>query len=178
MRVCLAMALLASLAISACSTAPKVTTAQTPRQEMTTNGGKVNAAAETAPLSETVVSSTDLAAQLDGMQKNSVYFDFGSFAIKPEYREVIQQQAEFMKAHENVVVTLEGNTDERGSREYNLALGDKRANVVRKALEMMGVPDSRIKIASFGEEHPRLACHEEQCWKENRRTDFIGKTGP
>ncbi len=70
---------------------------------------------------------------------------------------------------------MEGNADERGSAEYNLALGDRRANAVRKNLELLGIPTAQIKTLSFGEEKPRLLCHEEKCWQENRRDDFVHK---
>jgi peptidoglycan-associated lipoprotein len=175
MKMNLAIAVLAILAITACSTASKETTA--PPQEAATNNTQAAPATETNTLRSSEVSSSSLAAQLDELQKQSVYFDFGEFVIKPEYRGLIQKYAEFMKVHTNTVVTLEGNADERGSSEYNLALGDRRANAVRKALEVIGVADSQIKTVSLGEEHPRMTCHEEKCWKENRRTDFIGKVG-
>lgn len=169
MKSSLAVIFIASFAISACSTAPKVAEAPTPKQET----AAASPVATTASAAE--VEAKNLAAQLHEMQKKSVYFDFDEYAIKPEYREVIQQQAEFIKAHGNIVVTLEGNADERGSSEYNLSLGAKRADAVRKSLDMIGVPDSRIKTVSLGEAHPRLTCHEEKCWQENRRVDFIGK---
>jgi peptidoglycan-associated lipoprotein len=95
--------------------------------------------------------------------------------VKPEYQDIIQKQAQFIKDHKNDVVTVEGNTDERGSSEYNLALGDKRANAVRKNLELLGVSDAQINTVSLGQTKPRLTCHEEQCWKEDRRDDFIHK---
>ncbi|MGB8410375.1 MAG: OmpA family protein, partial [Gallionella sp.] len=85
------------------------------------------------------------------------------------------KQAAFLKAHNNDVVTIEGNCDERGSPEYNLALGDRRADAARKSLEILGVPETQIKVVSFGLEKPRLTCHEERCWKENRRDDFVHK---
>lgn len=175
MKTNLAVALIAAIVISACSTASKETTAEAPAQETAASEAQAASEAETGTISSAEISSSDLAAQLNEMQKQSVYFDFGEFVIKPEYNGLIQRHADFMKAHPNAVVTLQGNTDERGSSEYNLALGDRRANVVRKALEVLGVPDSQIRTVSMGEEHPRMTCHEEQCWKENRRTDFIGK---
>jgi peptidoglycan-associated lipoprotein len=180
MKTNLIMMALVSLVISACASPPTAMTAPPPAVTQETTSG--NAATETGSMSAADVSSTglsanDLAAQLQEMQKNSVYFDFNEFVIKPEYRDLMLQRAEFMKSHGDVTVTLEGNADERGSSEYNLALGDKRANTVRKSLNMLGVPDSQIKTVSLGEEHPRLACHEEQCWKENRRVDFMGKPG-
>ena len=109
------------------------------------------------------------------LEKQSIYFDFDRYAVKPEYRNIVQIQAEFIKAHKNAMVTVEGNADERGSNEYNLALGDKRANAVRKNLELLGVPATQIRAVSMGEEKPRLSCHEEKCWKENRRADFAHK---
>ena len=178
MKTNLVVLALVTLAISACSTASKETTAEAPAQEAAASGAQATPSTETGTISSAEVETSNLTAQLDEMKKQSVYFDFGEFEVKPEYRELIQKQAEFLKAHANVIVTLEGNTDERGSSEYNLALGDRRANAVRKALEVMGVPDSQIKAVSLGEEHPRLTCHEEQCWQENRRTDFVGKAGP
>jgi peptidoglycan-associated lipoprotein len=178
MRRNLAVAVLAILAISACSTATKETTSEASPQEQTANDGQVSPPIETSPIRSADVTTGVLAAQLDEMQKQSVFFDFGEFVVKPEYQALIQRQAEVLKAHTNIVVTLQGNTDERGSSEYNLALGDRRAIAVRKALEVLGVSDSQIKTVSLGEEHPMLTCHEERCWKENRRTDFVVEAGP
>ncbi len=106
---------------------------------------------------------------------HSVYFDFGAFQIRPEANKVIQQQVDFMKAHAGAKVMLEGNTDERGSNEFNLALADMRAIAVKKLMRVSGIDESRIRTSSFGEEKPRLTCHEERCWKENRRVDFFYK---
>lgn len=117
--------------------------------------------------------SGKLAAEIQGLQQQSVYFDLDKSDIKPEYRNVILKQAEFIKAHKNDIVTVQGNTDERGSSEYNLALGERRANTARKSLELLDVPAAQIKTVSFGPEKPRLVCHEEKCWKENRRDDFV-----
>jgi len=173
MKANLAMVAIVSLAITACSTAPKVSEAPARKQETVT----ATPAVETPAISAAEIESKKLAAQLQEMQKQSVYFDFDKFSIKPEYKEVILKQAEFIKAHGNIVVTLEGNADERGSSEYNLALGERRANSVRTSLNILGVADHQIKTVSMGEEHPRLTCHEEKCWQENRRADFIGKLG-
>lgn len=170
MKTNLSLLALISLAVSACSTPPKAATAQTPPMETTADSRQ--ASTDSAPAAD--LDSGDLAAQLKEIQKNSVYFDFDEFAIKPEYREVVQQQAEFIKSQKTIAITLEGNADERGSTEYNLSLGEKRANAVRKSLEMMGVPKSQLKTVSLGEGQPRLTCHQEKCWKENRRVDFIG----
>ena len=173
-------AVLVPLVVSACASSPPVVTADTKPaavQKTVASDTQASAAAETDAMSAVDVYASKLATQLQAMQKKSIYFDFDEVAIKPEYREVIQQQGEFIKSHGDIVVRLEGNADERGSSEYNLALGDKRANAVRKSLDLMGVPASQIKTVSKGEEYPRLTCHEEKCWHENRRVDFIGKPG-
>ncbi len=157
------MLVLATLAVAACATSPKTETAP----------AKEAAPVAAAPAAET--ESGKLATEIQKLQKDSVYFDFDKSAVKPEYSEVIQNQAKFIKAHTNDIVTVEGNCDERGSREYNLALGSRRAKAVAKSLEIAGVPAKQIKEVSFGKEKPRLSCHEEKCWKENRRADFMHK---
>ena len=178
MKTSLAALVLVSLALAACASAPKATTTQTPSQEGTSISGQASPGAETAIATKSGVIAGDLAAQLQAIQQKSIYFGFDEFVIEPEYYGIIEQVADLMKAHENIVVTLEGNTDERGSGEYNLSLGSRRAYAVRKALELTGIAGSRIAAVSLGEEKPRLACHEERCWKENRRTDLIVKPGP
>jgi peptidoglycan-associated lipoprotein len=116
--------------------------------------------------------SARVAAQ-QGLKDKSVYFDFDTFIVKPEYRELLQQHADIMKAHRGDSVTLEGNADERGSPEYNLAIGQKRSHAVKVQLSLLGVDASRIHETSFGEEKPRATCHDESCWKQNRRVDFV-----
>lgn len=134
--------------------------------------------ASTAPapqakgLSQAQIDAQKLTAELSTLKNKSVYFDFDKSVVKPEYSGTVQQQAEFIQAHGNDVVTLEGNCDERGSNEYNLALGQRRADAVRKDIELLGVKADQVKTVSFGEEKPRLTCHAEKCWKENRRVDF------
>ncbi len=107
------------------------------------------------------------------LKKESVYFDFDKSDVKSEFQNVIKEQEGFSQANKNDTVTLEGNCDERGSSEYNLALGDRRAQSVSRKLQIIGLQKERINTVSNGEEKPRLTCHEESCWKENRRVDFI-----
>ena len=85
---------------------------------------------------------------------------------------LLRQDYDMLKASPNLPVRLEGNGDERGSTEYNLALGQKRAEAVRHALELMGLPIAQVEAVSYGKEKPRATCHEEKCWAENRRVDF------
>ena len=131
---------------------------------------------QTGALTQSEIDARALAAQnltAEALNAQSVYFDFNASDIKPEYIKVIEQQAGYMKSHPDDTVTLQGNTDERGSDEFNLGLGDTRANSVRKMMIALGIPVSRIKTISFGNEKPRLTCHDESCWKENRRVDFV-----
>ncbi len=167
---------LASLLIAACASSPKSATPQAAQasDKGTPSVEKPTAAPVMNPLvSAAEMESKKLAAEIQDLQNRSVYFDFDKSDIKSEYRDAILKQAEFIKAHKNDVVTVQGNCDERGSSEYNLALGDRRANSARKSLELLGVPAKQIKAVSFGLEKPRLTCHEEKCWKENRRDDFV-----
>jgi peptidoglycan-associated lipoprotein len=107
------------------------------------------------------------------LSASSIYFDFDKSAIKSEADSLIAQHARLLQSYPNDKLTLQGNCDERGSREYNLALGQRRADGVKEKLLLMGVPASRIDTVSFGKEKPRELCHEERCWSENRRADFV-----
>lgn len=106
---------------------------------------------------------------------NSVYFAYDKFSVDAKYQSAIKQNAELIKATSGVTLVLEGNADERGSSEYNLALGQKRADMVRKAMAAQGIPDSKIEAISLGKEKPKAQCHEESCWSQNRRVDFVVK---
>jgi peptidoglycan-associated lipoprotein len=101
-----------------------------------------------------------------------VYFDFDSFVIKPQYQDLIAQQSRYLQSHSASHVTLEGNTDERGSREYNLALGQKRAEAVQRALVLEGASSSQIESVSFGAEKPADPGHDEEAYAKNRRVEF------
>jgi peptidoglycan-associated lipoprotein len=106
------------------------------------------------------------------IDKRSVYYDFDSSAREGEYKPVVEAHATYLKQHPGAFVRVEGNCDERGSREYNLALGQRRADSVVKMLELTGVPEARLEAVSYGKEKPRAAGHDEHAWSENRRSDF------
>ena len=101
-----------------------------------------------------------------------IYFDFDSFVVKPEYQPLVDQHARFLQANRGRGVALEGHTDERGSREYNLALGQKRAEAVRRALTLVGANDSQIEAVSFGKEKPAVEGNTEEAYAQNRRVEF------
>jgi peptidoglycan-associated lipoprotein len=108
---------------------------------------------------------------LQGAQR-SVYFDYDSFVLKDEYRTVVETHAKYLNTNRSRKVIVQGNTDERGSREYNLALGQKRAEVVRKSLLTLGVSDAQIEAVSLGEEKPKSQGLDEAAFAENRRADL------
>jgi peptidoglycan-associated lipoprotein len=104
--------------------------------------------------------------------KRSIYFDFDSFTVKPEFQATLQAHANYLKANKDRKIKIEGNTDERGTTEYNLALGQRRSEAVRKSLTLLGVQDSQIEAVSFGKEKPKAQGSTEAAWQENRRADI------
>ncbi|HEX7967791.1 MAG TPA: peptidoglycan-associated lipoprotein Pal [Stellaceae bacterium] len=98
-----------------------------------------------------------------------VFFDYDKSDIKPEGRQVLQRQADWLKKYPNVTVTVEGHCDERGTREYNLALGERRASAVKKMLVALGVPTARVSTISYGKERPAVVGSNEAAWAQNRR---------
>ncbi len=103
----------------------------------------------------------------------SVYFDYDKSVIKPDQVSAITENGNLANAYANDYLTLQGNCDERGSREYNLALGQRRADAVKQRLRLLGIPETRVETVSFGKEKPRELCHNESCWSMNRRVDFV-----
>jgi peptidoglycan-associated lipoprotein len=103
---------------------------------------------------------------------NMVYFDYDSFALKPEARAVLERNAAHLQANRQFKVQLEGHTDERGGREYNLALGQKRAETVRRALALLGVSDAQLEAVSFGKEKPAASGADEAAFAKNRRVEI------
>jgi len=106
------------------------------------------------------------------LAKRSIYFDFDSFVVKPEFQGLVEAHGKFLVGNPSRRVTIEGNADERGSREYNLALGQKRAEAVKSRLRLLGVAESQMETVSLGEEKPRSTGHDEAAWAENRRADL------
>jgi peptidoglycan-associated lipoprotein len=107
------------------------------------------------------------------LSKRSVYYDFDSSVVKDEYKPMVEAHAKYLASHADAKVTIQGNTDERGSREYNIALGQRRADGVKKIMNVLGVGDKQIETVSFGEEKPKATGHDEESWKQNRRSDIV-----
>ncbi|MGP1930595.1 MAG: peptidoglycan-associated lipoprotein Pal [Arsenophonus sp. ET-YP4-MAG3] len=112
--------------------------------------------------------------KIEELQSNNiVYFDFDKYNIIPEYEYILDQQAFFLRKNSFVNIIIEGHTDERGTSEYNIALGERRANVVKIYLQSKGINDKRISILSYGKEKPALLGHDESIYSKNRRAVII-----
>jgi peptidoglycan-associated lipoprotein len=107
------------------------------------------------------------------LSKRSVFFDYDQYVIKDEFKTLIDAHAKFLGKNTSFKMLIQGNADERGSREYNLALGQKRAEAVKKALSLLGAREDQMEAVSLGEEKPRCTDHSEECWAQNRRSDML-----
>ena len=165
--------------VAACSTTPTAPPAPAPTPAPApVAAAPVAPAPAPAPVDETAALAASLRQQLADLNGKSVYFDFDAFVVKSDYDALLHAQADFLKANPGAKLTVQGNTDERGGSEYNLALGQKRAEAVKKSLGVLGAPDDRIEATSFGKEKSRATCHDESCWSQNRRDDFVNALKP
>ena len=143
---------------------------QVPLDDKKATVSSASAAANAATASQIAAAKAAL-----GKVKPSIYFDYDKFEIKTEYQPPIPAFANYLKADVKARLVIEGNADERGTTEYNLALGQKRAEAVSKALGVLGVPANRVEAVSNGEEKPRAKGSTEAAWAENRRADPLLK---
>jgi peptidoglycan-associated lipoprotein len=184
--------LIAALALTACGTTetkapieeksatPTTPAAPAPGPEVETHGLAPNAQdqSEALPGGNGQVTGVDAAGMAMLNDPNNllshriVYFDFDKSAIKPEFQSLIAAHASFLNKYPKAHVVLQGNTDERGSPEYNLSLGQRRADSVKQALSVLGVKADQIETISFGEEKPAVEGHDEAAWAKNRRTEI------
>ena len=107
------------------------------------------------------------------LSQRSVYFAFDSYDVSQQYLPYVEAHAEWLRAHPDVKIVIQGNTDERGGREYNLALGQKRSEAVKQRMLLLGVPGDRIEAISFGKEKPVATGSTEEAWAQNRRADIV-----
>ena len=161
----IAMAITA-LALAACSSTKLAETADV--------SGKA-VAAPAAPAAQSTVAPV-VADHLNPnsliSKERSVYFDFDQFVIKASDGPLIERQGKYLASKPGLAIRVEGNADERGGREYNLALGQKRADAVVRALKVYGVGDKQLEAVSFGSEKPAVQGHDEAAWAQNRRVDL------
>ncbi|MES2049180.1 MAG: peptidoglycan-associated lipoprotein Pal [Pseudomonadota bacterium] len=140
----------------------------------------VDNSAKTAPPADTRAVNTVVAPAIDPLNdpkgvlaKRSVYFDFDQYVVKDEFKGLVEAHAKYLVANKGRKILIQGNTDERGGREYNLALGQKRAEAVRKALALLSVPETQVEAVSLGKEKPKAMGSDEASWAENRRADIV-----
>ena len=107
------------------------------------------------------------------LARRSVFYDLDKYDVKDEYRPLLQAHGKYLAEHGNAKMLVQGNCDERGSREYNIALGQRRSEGVKRMLVLMGAKESQVEPVSLGEEKPRCADHAESCWAQNRRSDLL-----
>ncbi|MFP3558260.1 peptidoglycan-associated lipoprotein Pal [Paraburkholderia hospita] len=107
------------------------------------------------------------------LSKRNIYFDFDNYTVKSDYQSLLEAHARYLRGHPTRHVVIQCNTDERGSSEYNLALGEKRSQAVLRGLETLGVPDSQLEARSYGKEKPVAPGHDEAAWAQNRRADLV-----
>jgi peptidoglycan-associated lipoprotein len=143
-----------------------------PKASVEDRGAK-QAGADAKPAGQQAVAANPLKDPNNILSKRSVYYDFDKSDVKAEYKPMVEAHSKYLTGNKGAKIAVQGNCDERGSREYNIALGNRRADSVRKMMNVMGVSDGQIETVSFGEEKPRAACHDESCWKENRRSDIV-----
>jgi peptidoglycan-associated lipoprotein len=140
--------------------------------------GKTNpvGGATATPIASSAVDPYSLAALKDpssAVFKRSIFFDYDQYAIKDEFKPLIEAHAKFLAKNPSIKMLIQGNADERGSREYNLALGQKRAEAVKKALALLGAREEQLEAVSLGKEKPRCSESTEACWAQNRRGDML-----
>ncbi len=149
-------------ASSAPAPAPAPSTGSIASGDANANGAKNGGANANDPLNDPA----------SVLAKRSIYVDFDSYSIKSEFTSVVEAHGKYLAAHPERKVVIQGNTDERGGSEYNLALGQKRAEAVRRALALAGAKDSQLEAVSFGKEKPKAQGSNEAAWAENRRADI------
>jgi len=166
-----ALALLTALALAGCASSVKLDEPPVESRDPNAAAGGAGGAGASGT-SQSQVASVDLSQQQATAAPRIVYFDFDSFVVKDEFRPVVEANAKQLNGDRKKKVVIEGHTDERGGREYNLALGQKRAEAVAKSLTLLGATDAQIESVSFGKERPAAQGSDEAAWAKNRRAEL------
>lgn len=165
----------AALLAAGCSSVPLGDTGGAPVENRNVTAGSAAPGAGSAGTGESRVTPVDLTAganDANATAQRTVYFDFDSYVVKDEYRPVIERFAKALVADRKKHLQVEGHTDDRGGSEYNLALGQKRAEAVAKSLALLGAADSQVEAVSFGKERPAVQGSDEAAWAKNRRVEL------
>lgn len=169
-----------TVGLAACSGAP--TTEQDPASVEERKPSDAQSA-QTQPVKPGGVARVDLTAKPAGkspltdpasiLSRRSIFYDLDQYDIKDQYKDLIEAHARYLRDNPGAKILIQGNTDERGGREYNVALGQRRSDGVKKTLLLLGAKESQIESVSLGEEKPRAEGHDEQAWSQNRRSDIL-----
>ena len=169
------LALVAAAVLAGCSSAPSLDNA--PVEDKGGVSANNGAGAGSGQTGQSTVGGIDLNASGANGQgpvgvERIIYFDFDSYTVKPEFQSLLEAHARYLKASSARKVMLEGHTDDRGGREYNLALGQKRAEAVRRSLGLLGVSDAQVEAVSYGKEKPAVQGNNESAFAQNRRVEL------
>lgn len=175
------LAALAAAALAGCSSTPETvapvesrtsTSTTTPDAGTSTSGVSTSPGASASTMPGAATGTNPLRDPRSPLSRREIFYDYDSFTVRDEYKPLLEAHAAYLKQNRNARIKVEGNTDERGSREYNLALGQKRSESVKRVLTLLGVNESQIETVSFGEEKPRNPASNEAAYAENRRCDL------
>jgi peptidoglycan-associated lipoprotein len=168
----------ASLLLAACATEEQKPAATAPVESK--SASQKPEAVESKPVTRVDTTSKPTGSAFAALKdpnnilsKRQVYFDFDKFEVKPEYRPLVEAHAKFLRENPSAKMLIQGNADERGSREYNVGLGQRRSDSVKKMLTLLGAREDQIESVSLGEEKPSCTEHSEECWAKNRRDDIL-----
>jgi peptidoglycan-associated lipoprotein len=176
----LVSAVLAAL-LAACSStavkpqppAPVEDSSKSSAQIAPTPAPAADSSASTASASQDSVGVNPLKDPNNILSKRSIYFDFDKDEVKAEFRSLVEAHAKYLQANPTAKVMIQGNADSRGSREYNLALGQRRSVAVKKAMNLVGAQDKQIETVSYGKEKATQTCKDDTCWSKDRRADIV-----
>lgn len=175
----------ATVLVVGCSSTPTAEQEAAAVEDRKPDATTAKPGADTQPIGQKPVTGVDLTSKKPAtgfavlkdpnniLSKRSVYFDYDSFTVKDEFKSLVEAHARFLRDNPTAKMLIQGNTDERGSREYNLALGQKRADALRKMLTLLGAKDEQIEAVSLGEEKPKAQGADEQSYAQNRRDDML-----
>jgi peptidoglycan-associated lipoprotein len=178
LNTALSAAFLATVLLAGCSTTP--TDEQSPAGVEDRKPAGPGTAVETKPIARVDVTGKpgesafpELKDPKSILSKRSIYYEYDKFDVRNEYRPLVEAHAKFLREHPSVKMLIQGNTDERGSREYNVGLGQRRSDGVKRMLLLLGAKEDQIESVSLGEEKPKAEGQNEQAWSQNRRSDML-----
>jgi peptidoglycan-associated lipoprotein len=170
-------AIAAAALVAACTTTPEDQQTPAPVTDAS-KPGAVKPGAQTGPIARVDVTpkgqeGIDTRLKQGALARRSIYYDYDQFDVKDEYRGLVEAHAKYLRENAQARILIQGNTDERGSREYNVSLGQRRSDGVKKMLILLGAKENQIESVSLGEEKPQAEGHSEDAWSKNRRSDIL-----